>query len=528
MKSTTLFSLYASALIALLFGLGLVSLYSLEKGRWWNERIQLAQEAHTLHLRLEANLFRLFKQHGDALLIGDRDHGASERDLSAQIDENLADIRSAIAREIQMVGNEEFEELETLEEIEDDVRQVNMAIATFTSTGEPIQTEAQIDRLADLLDRKIDVQLTELIEGALAEEVEEVQETLEAAAAFRAWNQRLIYALLSAALALLIIGFVSFNQQIRVPLLRLKDALSHLRQANYSTPVALTGSREFRDLGDVLGDMARGLSEREVTREEQRQKLEETVRARTVELQNLIDRLESGEENRKRLMADISHELRTPLTIIIGEAEVALRNAQGLSDETADALACIRDSAKHTNQIVDDMLTVARQEAGQLRLDRCNVDLRTVLRDAADMFPRNIDMQLPPEPALLSVDGVRIRQSILALFQNARRYGGPRIAATLTRTAAGFRIVVEDDGPGLNAKEKRHAFDRFFRGSNASGQGLEGSGLGLPVVRSIVEAHGGKVTLEDVPSGGLAVQVDLPCAPEIRVVPDSSAQRRAG
>ena len=69
MKSTTLFSLYASALIALLFGLGLVSLYSLEKGRWWNERIQLAQEAHTLHLRLEANLFRLFKQHGDALLI---------------------------------------------------------------------------------------------------------------------------------------------------------------------------------------------------------------------------------------------------------------------------------------------------------------------------------------------------------------------------------------------------------------------------------------------------------------------------
>lgn len=510
MKSTTLFSLYASALVVLIFSLGWVSLYSLDKARWWDARIQLAQDAHSLHLRLEANVFRLFKQHGDALLIGDRDRGAGERDLAARIDQNLADLRKVIAREIEMVGEEEYEELETLEEMEADIRQVNIALATFTANGEPIQTEAQISRLADLLDRKIDIHLTELIEGALAEESEEVDETLAAAAAFRAWNQNLIYGLLSVAVVLLATGFVSFNRQIRVPLIRLMTALSHLRKADYTTPVALSGSREFRDLGDVLGDMARGLSEREATREEHRQHLEETVDARTAELQRLIDRLEAGETNRKRLMADISHELRTPLTIILGEAEVALRNIKGLSDETADALACIRDSAKHTNQIVDDMLTVARQEAGQLRLDRREVDLRTVLRDATDMFPRAIDMQLPPDPAFLSIDSVRIRQSILALFQNARRYGGPTITAALFATPTGFRITIKDDGPGLSADEKRLAFDRFFRGSNASGQGIEGSGLGLPVVRSIVEAHGGRVTLTDADKGGLAVHVDLP------------------
>ncbi len=273
--------------------------------------------------------------------------------------------------------------------------------------------------------------------------------------------------------------------------------------------------------------MGEGLAAREASRAEQKQQLENMVAARTAELQKLIDKLEIGEENRKRLMADISHELRTPLAIILGEADVTLRTAGNLGDDVSDALARIRDSAKHTNQIVDDMLTVARFEAGQLRLDRKETDLRKVIHDAVAMFPGTAVIDAPGTPLTASVDEVRLRQSVLALLQNARRYGGPTISVVLEDRTTAFRIVVEDDGPGLSAAEKSQAFDRFFRGSNASGQGVEGNGLGLPVVKSIVEAHAGTVELQDREGGGLRVVIDLPREPRMRVVSGTAGRKSA-
>ncbi|MCP3970377.1 MAG: hypothetical protein GY717_08685 [Rhodobacteraceae bacterium] len=514
MRVTTLFGLYGAAIVSLIVGLGWVNLYSLEKARWWDARVQLALESHSMHLQLEANAYRLFKQHGDALLSGDLELGAGERELRDRINQNIADIRKAIAREIEMVGEEEIEELELLEQLETDIRQVIDALLSLSVSGEP-------------LDREIDIHLTQLIDEALEKEIEEVEETMADAAAFRAWNETLAYALLSLSAVLLLIGFLSFNRQIRAPLLNLKDSLAKLRTGDYADPVALGGGREFRDLGSVLGEMATSLSEREATREEQRQHLENTVQKRTAELQRFIARLERGEENRKRLMADISHELRTPLTIILGEADVTLRSSRDLSDETSDALARIRESAKHTTQIVDDMLTVARHEAGHLRLDRRETDLRIVLREAGDMFPQDVQFNMPSEPAKLPVDGVRLRQAVLALLQNARRYGGPTIAVTLSASARGYLIAVEDDGPGLSEDEKRNAFERFFRGTNASGLGVEGSGLGLPVVKSIVEAHGGTVALTDAGLGGLRIEIDLLRNPAVRVVNTEMPRKQA-
>ena len=510
MRSTTLFGIYVGILIALVGGLGGLTLYSLDKTRAWDARIQLAQESYGLHLKLEANLYRLFKQHGDALLIGDRDNGTAERELRQAIDQNLLDIRNVIAREIQMVGEEELEELELLGAIEADIRAVNDAIATLTRAGDPIDTFIQIERLAALLDGDIDDKLDRKIAAALEEELEEVEEVVADAAAFRAWNEKLVYIILGIAVATLIVGMVSFNAQIRNPIIRLKRGIEHLRQANYTAPVFLGGSREFRDLGGLLNQMAEGLAARETSRADQRRQLEDIVAARTEELQQLIRRLERGEENRKQLMADISHELRTPLAIILGEADVTLRTAHDLSDEVSDSMARIRESAKHTNQIVDDMLTVARFEAGQLRLDRKETDLRKVIHDANAMFPERAQINMPDAAVPAFIDEVRLRQSVLALLQNARRYGGPNISVHLEQGAEALTIMVEDDGPGLNRVEKSQAFDRFFRGSNASGQGSEGSGLGLPVVKSIIEAHQGTVVLLDRDDGGLRVLITLP------------------
>ena len=527
MRSTTLFGIYSAVIIGLLVSLAGLTLYSLEKSRWWDARTQLAQDVYSLHLRLEANVYRLFKQHGDALLIGDRDRGEGERELQAAIDRNLAEIRNVVAREIRMIGEEEIEELELLDGIEADIREINAAIASLNAAGDPIDNFIQIERLAALLDGDIDVRLHNKIAAALEEEVAEVEETLADAAAFRASNARLVYGLLATTAGTLFVGLVSFNAQIRQPILRLQRSIDRLRNADYSAPVALGGSREFRDLGDVLSSMGTGLAAREASREEQQKLLEDTVTARTAELQRLIDRLETGEENRKQLMADISHELRTPLAIILGEADVTLRTSANLGADVADALARIRDSAKHTNQIVDDMLTVARYEAGQLRLDRRETDLRKIVRDAVAMFPGAVQVEMPQTQVMAPVDEVRLRQSVLALLQNARRYGGPAITASLEVGGKALVVTVEDDGPGLSAADKSQAFDRFFRGSNASGQGVEGSGLGLPVVKSIVEAHGGTVTLADRDGGGLKVVITLPKEPRMKVVTSDQPRKTA-
>ena len=116
-------------------------------------------------------MYRLFKQHGDALLIGDRDQGVGERKLKTRIHQNLSDIRNVIARGIQLVGEEEIEELALLEEMESDIRQVDAALARLTASGKPLESVVQIERLADLLDREVDVHPTNLIENALARTV---------------------------------------------------------------------------------------------------------------------------------------------------------------------------------------------------------------------------------------------------------------------------------------------------------------------------------------------------------------------
>jgi signal transduction histidine kinase len=226
-------------------------------------------------------------------------------------------------------------------------------------------------------------------------------------------------------------------------------------------------------------------------------------------------------------MADISHELRTPLTIILGEAEVTLRRSPELEAEVSDALARIRDSARHTNQLVDDLLTVARQEAGQLRLDRREIDLRKVVHDAVALFPVPVSWVAPAEPVPGLVDEVRLRQCVLALLQNARRHGGPTIRITVAADDIQATISVEDDGPGMSAADMAQAFERFFRGPNATGQALEGSGLGLPVVKSIVEAHGGTVALSDAPGGGLRATLSIPRRPPVRLVAPEAPRLRA-
>ncbi len=527
MRISALTSIFFGLLLLATLGSGALTLWHTAQSRHWDQRIGLAQASYAEHLSLQSNIYQLFKQHGDALLLGNRDNGRLEADLRARITANLAQIRTLIGQEIQLVGEEEFAELDLLAQIEGKVQSLTTTLATLTPTDGPIDTDQQRLALVGLLDGEIDTQLAQQITEALEGEQEEVAETLANAEAFRLRIQRMVSAIMAAALGLAAIAGWTYRTQIVRPTLALVHKVKAFRSGQTTVTTPGHGASELRHLDHVLSDMMAALTQRDHDRREQTHLLEQAVQARTQELGQVLTQIENSETTRRQMLADVSHELRTPLTIIHGEAEVSLRGAVKSPAEYIDAFTRIRDTARHTNHIVDDLLLIARQESGKLRLDLRDVDLYAILRDAAGLLPRSVTLDGGLHSAPIKADPMRLRQCLLALFQNATRYGGSTIWARVETAANGYALVVEDNGPGMSDGEKATAFDRFFRGSNAAKPDVDGTGLGLPIVRSIAVAHGGSVTLHDRDGGGLRVVLTLAAERSIGLVWDRSAHGAA-
>jgi two-component system, OmpR family, sensor kinase len=520
-----------SALLTLCFGFLLVcalasaglTYWAVAKTRAWDERIGLAQMSYTEHQSLQANVYRLFKEHADALLIGNRDRSQLERAVETEIEGNIEAIRAIIAQEIKIEGEEEFEELGLLASIE---RQIELILGRYETilANKDFVAGVPTDELGELLDEDIDRDLGELIAIALAGERAEVQETAVEASDFRTFVSRVASGIMGLMLCVTVVMAILYRRYASRPLDALVRGADAYLSGDFSRPIPMEGTTELRQLAWTLSAMAEGIGRRERDLKEQAQKLELKVAERTSELQTILTQFEQAEESRRQMMADVSHELRTPLTIIQGEADVALRSEGGDPDQQNESFSRIRDAARHSNKIVDDLLLIAREEAGQLRLDLRNIDLDAALAESADMAQASVEVLRLGQTAQSRVDPVRLRQCLLAVMNNASRYGGTKIRAWIERNDDWHDVHVEDNGPGMSDAEKDQAFVRFFRGSGAQGTGVEGTGLGLPIVRSIMKAHGGSVDLSDRDGGGLVVRLRFPHA--VRSVPAGKAAQK--
>ncbi|MBW4709205.1 HAMP domain-containing histidine kinase [Roseobacter sp. YSTF-M11] len=495
--------------------------WSAKRAAFFNERINLAHQSYEMHLQLSGNTYQLFKQYGDAMLIGDRDQGMGEAELIRLIRENIRTIRGLIGQEIELVGDEEIEELELLSQIE---RKIEDLIARFEVVRKDTAVE-QFGRnwtgLSVMLDDEIDRDFHSMIQMALEEELEEVEETRTAAAHYLQMANTVAVFLVVLALGVVAGALWIYTRAILRPMRRLMQGVSALADGKFAQRMNFEGRNEIAEIGGVMDGMAAMVEARTQSLTTQNTELEEAVRVRTAELEELLEKSRVAEEARRQMLADVSHELRTPLTIIQGESDVALRGADKTIDEYREALRRTRETAKHTNLLVNDLLFISREEAGQTRLKRERVDLKKLLQEAIAVFDPDIPVITDLDSAEMSLDISRIRQCLAAMIQNARRYGGPDISVRLLRTPAGYRVSVEDNGPGLPDAEKEKAFERFFRGSNAAGQYEDGAGLGLPVVRAIAQAHGGNALLQDRDGGGLSSIMELPLSSPLRVVSES-------
>lgn len=506
MRLSLLLSLVSAVLVAGAVACAGLTFWVVLRSSAIEDRIALAHASYAEHQALQSNLYQLFKEKADAILIGDRDRSALETEVKGKIEANLLEIQRIIAREIEIDGEEELEELQLLSTLDRGIKDVVQRYETVLQDLARPNASGR-ENLAELLDRDIDRTLSDMIDVALAGEREEVSEALEGAASFRQLVAVLAAGVLGAMMVTTLSVVLLYRRTVARPLADLVTGAGAYRRGSYDTPIPAAGATEFRHLATTLNDMAAEIAARERDLRGEARQLESRVGERTAELQTILTRFEQVEASRRQMMADVSHELRTPLTIIQGEADIALRGGQVDPLSVSESFSRIRDAARHSNRIVDDLLLVAREEAGQLRLDLRNVDLDAALADAAGLALAKVEVLRLGRPAPARVDPVRLRQCLLAVMNNALRYGGRTVRAWVERGPDGFDILVEDDGPGMSDAEKDQAFVRFFRGSGAQSSGVEGTGLGLPIVRSIMAAHGGSVDLSDREGGGLVVRL---------------------
>jgi two-component system OmpR family sensor kinase/two-component system sensor histidine kinase BaeS len=226
----------------------------------------------------------------------------------------------------------------------------------------------------------------------------------------------------------------------------------------------------------------------------------------------MSERLDQNERQRRQLLADVAHELRTPLAVIRGNLEGMLDGVYPRDDEH---LTPIIDETDHMTRLLDDLRTLSVAEAGVLQLHREPTDLAALIGEAVSSFAaqaRSREIQLTddvPELPELLVDPVRLREVLNNLIQNALRYtpagGTIAIAAHPNPDRSRIALTVTDNGAGIDPADLPRVFDRFTKSADSGG-----SGLGLAIAKRLVEAHGGTIGVTSTPNVETTFRIHLP------------------
>ena len=223
---------------------------------------------------------------------------------------------------------------------------------------------------------------------------------------------------------------------------------------------------------------------------------------------------QESEQRTRRFIADASHELRTPVTALKGYIDVIRRGATPDPAALDAALAAMGREAERMRVLVLDLLTLARLDARRSAAPE-PVDLATAVAERLDEglpgLPAEVRRELAP--AVANVDGAALDTVVRNLMTNASKYA-PGAVQTWRTWADGDRawLSVRDEGPGIAAADLPHVFERFYRGEKTRAREEGGSGLGLSIVKGLVEAHGGAVAVASAEGAGTTVTVSLPQA----------------
>jgi len=276
-------------------------------------------------------------------------------------------------------------------------------------------------------------------------------------------------------------------RSITIPIRKLGEALSTLEMGQYGKTVAIDSRSEVGKLADGFNRMSQSLAEQVALR--------------------------------RRLLADVAHELRTPLTVIQGNLEGMLEGVVERSDETLNSL---REETDYLSRMIKDLRDLSLAEARQLALETEATDVSLLIHRAVSMLEplaleRNVSLreELMPTPNIL-MDSRRISQVLYNLLTNAIRYTpengevsiGARIVARNNRDW--LQIDISDNGCGIAEEDLPFVFEHFYRADKARDKKSGGSGIGLAIVKQLVEIHGGSVEVHSTLGKGSRFSVLLP------------------
>lgn len=238
-------------------------------------------------------------------------------------------------------------------------------------------------------------------------------------------------------------------------------------------------------------------------------------------MNDMLDRIETASERQQRFVADASHELRTPLTRMRSELEVDLAHPE--TADPAGAARSILDEVVGLQALVDDLLLLARREAGGARVTAVSVELAAIVRAEAGRAETGRAETGGGAAPTIATDGVapavvrgdpeELRRVVRNLLDNATRHARSTVTLGLGTVDGTVVLAVADDGPGIPKDRRQQVFERFTRLDGARSPAAGGAGLGLAIVREIVQRHRGAVVVEDSPGGGARLVVSLPTGP---------------
>jgi signal transduction histidine kinase len=234
------------------------------------------------------------------------------------------------------------------------------------------------------------------------------------------------------------------------------------------------------------------------------------LRALIASFNRMLERLDLAFSRQRRFVSDASHELRTPMTAIRGQLEVLTGDPEENPEEVRRVKTVTLAEVERMERLVEELLALAQLDE-RSEMEVSQVDLASFLRELAGTDASAVELgelpegHLPGSPELIA----RVVRNLLA---NARRHAGGSGRVVLSARAANGRVTVrvDDDGPGVPPAERERIFERFHRVDSARGRSSGGSGLGLAISREIVEAHGGRIWVEDSPLGGAGAAFELP------------------
>ncbi|HEV8143419.1 MAG TPA: ATP-binding protein [Methylomirabilota bacterium] len=336
---------------------------------------------------------------------------------------------------------------------------------------------------------------------------------------------------LAAAATLVAVAAVGlalvFARRIARPVTELARSVGRFGAADEPPAIATVRAPavdEVTEVARAFDEAAARLRARETALRESQERFREIAAARAHALENektARAEAEAANQMKDEFLAVLSHELRTPINAVFGWARL-LRTAKGEEQTLEHGLAVIERNAAAQVKLIEDLLDVSRIISGKMRFDVRPVDVAAAVESALDSVRQAAEMKdirlasvLDPRAGTVVGDPDRLRQLVWNLLSNAIKFTpkGGRVQVRLTRTGSRVEIVVTDTGVGITSEFLPHIFERFRQGDSTSTRQHGGLGLGLALVKHIVELHGGIVRAESAGEGlGATFTVQLPVA----------------